>query len=305
MIAKLKFCKKENGQAAVLLALVFIVLLGFVALTMDIGRATVEKSDLQNAADASALAGAQSLPDSSAAISAATSYAQKNGVAASQVTVTTPYEGDANEIGIVCRRTVSYSFARILGYTETTVSVSAVARKSGQWAGEALPFINLDDDYTVNPEIVAWEKTTPGDFESIDNYEIMNQNDPDKCYFKVDYLNGVELKKGTVADKKQEVGYVYEQHQPDKLVYVLSLSSDVIKSGSVKLKDGTIRSLDKLKNNDVIDVSQLVLLACIFHDYDYKGKTLYLTTQKVYDIAHNQFPSDYVNPDGSSARLVK
>ncbi|NLJ31883.1 MAG: hypothetical protein GX424_09845 [Clostridiales bacterium] len=135
MIAKLKFCKKENGQAAVLLALVFIVLLGFVALTMDIGRATVEKSDLQNAADASALAGAQSLPDSSAAISAATSYAQKNGVENSKIQVVTPYKGDSKKVEVVCTRTVEYTFARVLGYQSTTVTVKAVASRSGVEGG--------------------------------------------------------------------------------------------------------------------------------------------------------------------------
>lgn len=301
----LYFFKNEDGQAMVLFALLIVVLTGFASFVIDLGMVQLTKTDLQNAADAAALASAQDLPDGSMAISTAKIYAELNGVEISNATVTTPYEGDSTKIEVVCRKNVPYSFARVLGFTDRDVSARAVAKKVSQWAGEALPFINLDDDYQEDPEIVAWEKVSPGDFESIDNYEVVNSEDPDTLYFKVDYMNGIELKKGTVATIKQEVGDVYYQHIPDKPVYIVSLNRDVINSGNVKLKDGTMRSLSKLKNNDVIDLSQLVLLECIFHDYDYSGKTLYLTCEEVYDIAHNEFPPDYVSPDGGTYKLLE
>lgn len=313
MLAR-KIVKDTDGQVLVLFALVMLVLMGFAALATDVGMAYNQKTNLQSAADAAALAGAMKLPNTGDAMSVAVSYAGKNGLKATEngvkkdgdtVTATVPYNGNSDTIEVVCTRTVKYSFASALGFTEKDVSARAVAQKQSQWAGEALPFINLDDDYQTDPEIVAWEKVTPGDFESIDNYEIINPGDPDKLYFMVDYLNGVELKKGTVATIKQEVGYVYDQHKPDKPVYVLSLSRDVINSGSVKLKDGTMRSLSKLKNNDVVDPSQLVLLECIFHDYDYQGKTLFLTCLDVYDIAQNEFPPDYVSPNGGTSKLLE
>jgi hypothetical protein len=174
-----------------------------------------------------------------------------------------------------------------------------------EWSGEALPFINLDDDYQANPEIVAWEKTDSGDFESIQNYTIINPKDPQKLYFEIDYKNGIEVKKGNVATIKQEVGYVYNQHKPDKTVYVLSLNRNVINSGKVLLKDGSTRSLSKIKNNDVIDPSQLVLLECTFDDYDNKDMTLYLTAKKVYNIANNEFPPNYVGFNGGSSKLIE
>jgi len=53
-----QFIKKEQGNALILAALSFAVLTGFGVLTIDIGRILVTKTQLQNSADAGALAGA-------------------------------------------------------------------------------------------------------------------------------------------------------------------------------------------------------------------------------------------------------
>ncbi len=300
-----KLIKKEDGQSLVAFALLFVVLLGSAALVIDVGFIEVKKSHIQNVTDAAALAGAMDLPNYSIAIINAKKIAEANGVDVVKTTVKTPYKGDSTSIEVVCSQTLKYTFARVLGFDEVEVYSRAVAKKVSNWSGEALPFINLDDDYQANPEIVAWEKTGPGDFESIDNYTIINPKDPDKLYFEVDYKNGIEIKKGTVATIKQEVGYVFDQHKPNKPVYIISLNRNVINSGKVLLKDGSTRSLSKLKNNDIIHPNQLVLIECIFHDYDYKGKTLFLTAKKVYDIANNEFPPNYVGPNGGSSKLIE
>jgi Flp pilus assembly protein TadG len=51
----------ERGVAAILVALVILVLLGFAALAIDIGHLFAVRNELQNAADAGALAGARFL----------------------------------------------------------------------------------------------------------------------------------------------------------------------------------------------------------------------------------------------------
>jgi hypothetical protein len=303
MKGPIKIFKNENGQALVLAAIAMVVLMGFAAFALDMGTMYVARSDLQNAADAAALAGAADLPDAADAESTAIYYAEQNGLTESEIEVNTSYDGDSNQIEVICTKTVSYSFARVLGFTDMEVSARAVAQMESQWAGETLPFINLDDDYTDDSEIVAWEKTGPGDFESIDNYEIINPGNPNTLYFMVDYINGIEVKKGTVATIKQEVGYVYNQHLPDKPIYLLSLKKSVIYSGKVLLTNGSYSSLSKMKNNDIIDPSQLILLECIFHDYDYKGKTLYFTVLEDYDIMSGEFPPDYEPPDSSGGTL--
>jgi hypothetical protein len=309
-----KIIKEEKGQVMVIVALAMVVLLGFTALAVDGGALYLARRQAATAADAAALAGALDLSNKTDAEDAARYYVQKNGAEVSQIT--TPYNGKSNQIEVIAKKNVNFTFARVLGFTQNEVSARAVAQKF--WAGEALPFINLDDDYLADEEIVAWEKVwkdgkfvegPPGNFESIndDDYEIINKDDSTKLYFKVDYLDGIELKEGTVAKIKQEVGYVYDQHSlSGKPVYVISLKSSVITSGKVKLKDGSIVLLSDLKNKDVIDPSQLVLLECIFHDYDDSGKTLYLTyTGKAYDIANGDSPDDYENPYGGISKLVE
>jgi putative Flp pilus-assembly TadE/G-like protein len=71
---------REQGQVLVL-ALIFIVvvLLGMAALVVDVGYAYYAHRSLQSSADASALAGAQELPDSARAQSVANSYGGQNG----------------------------------------------------------------------------------------------------------------------------------------------------------------------------------------------------------------------------------
>lgn len=69
----------ERGQILVLGALLLVVLLGMVAMVIDVGRFLRERQDVQNTVDAAALAGVQELPDSaSAAEDIALEYALAN-----------------------------------------------------------------------------------------------------------------------------------------------------------------------------------------------------------------------------------
>lgn len=54
-------CAEQRGAVLVLVTLLVIALLGFAALAVDIGHMAVVKNELQNAADAGALAGAAQL----------------------------------------------------------------------------------------------------------------------------------------------------------------------------------------------------------------------------------------------------
>lgn len=278
--------KKEDGQVLVMVALLLGVLLAFAALVIDVGYFYAEKRQLQTAVDAAALAGAQELPDVTIAKSVAVDYAEKNKLNAP--VVTPQYSGDPLKLKVVGTRTVPTFFARILGFANTDIKAIAVAQKVPKWSGEALPFLNLDDDYNVDLKIEAWEKTGPGDFESIwkDEIEMISlgkNDDHSQGYFSIDYEDGITITKGTVATIKQEVGYVFAQKKP---VYIFSLSSEVIKSG--KYDSG-------LKNKVVIPLSDLVLLQVSFDSYDESGKTLSLTVKEVYNINIGEYPTEHVN----------
>lgn len=128
MIRVLNKMKNESGQAMVIFAVSMVVLLGFVALTVDMGSAALTKSKLQNAADSAALAAAQDLPDATAAQLTAEEYAELNGVDGAQITLTTPYQGDETKALITCTQTLNYSFAKILGKNSKTITTRAVAQ---------------------------------------------------------------------------------------------------------------------------------------------------------------------------------
>ena len=72
--------KRENGQSMIIFAVALVVLLGFVAFAIDMGSVALTKSEMQNAADAAALAAAQELPDATSAQSVAQAYALENGM---------------------------------------------------------------------------------------------------------------------------------------------------------------------------------------------------------------------------------
>ena len=58
---KLTLALDESGAAAVIIAIVFAVLCGFIGLAVDIGHMIMVKAELQRTADAGALAGVAGL----------------------------------------------------------------------------------------------------------------------------------------------------------------------------------------------------------------------------------------------------
>lgn len=122
--------KNEDGAVSVLFALSMAFLLGFAALSADVAMVHLKKAEMQNAADAGALAGAQDLPNAGNAISKAKDFAELNGAERSNITVTTPYNGDDTKIQVVVTaENVPHFFASIWGNTETDVPARAVAEK--------------------------------------------------------------------------------------------------------------------------------------------------------------------------------
>src|SRR5688572_19750017 len=78
----------EDGQIVILAAFTMVVVFGFAALAVDIGSLTHERRDLQNAADAMALAGGSQLTTTSAGNSPAQAeamkWADKNGLSTTE-----------------------------------------------------------------------------------------------------------------------------------------------------------------------------------------------------------------------------
>jgi len=133
---------REQGQVLVL-ALIFIVvvLLGMAALVIDVGYAYYAHRSLQSSADASALAGAQELPDSARAQSVANEYGGQDGgknahgnIPGVATTVTTkclnsiPGCDPVNAVVVTERAArVPTIFAKLLGIDHFDIRVKATA----------------------------------------------------------------------------------------------------------------------------------------------------------------------------------
>ena len=102
-----------------------IVLLGFAGWAVDFAHWNDERTNMQKAADAAALAGAVYLPDDPAgAIAAAKSIAAKNGYS-SGVSVTTL--ANANQLKVTINTNVKSSFAQVVGIGSADLSKHATS----------------------------------------------------------------------------------------------------------------------------------------------------------------------------------
>ncbi len=113
----------EQGTTLVYLAVILVVLVGFVALAVDGGFLYGQRQKMQNAADAAAMAGAERLCRGmgTAVTSTATRYATLNGADDVSVRV------DGWRVRVTARRTVETYFAKMLGISQVTIGAHAEA----------------------------------------------------------------------------------------------------------------------------------------------------------------------------------
>ena len=108
--------RSQRGQSMVMALLFLTVLLGMAAAVIDVGAWYRAHRQTQSTADATALAGAQELPDPTTAKNLALDYASRNGggVTSGDVTFTSEREtGDT--IHLTARQTVPGLFTKLMG----------------------------------------------------------------------------------------------------------------------------------------------------------------------------------------------
>lgn len=106
------------------------VILGMVAFAVDLSAWYWQHRQLQNAADAAALAGARHLPNGpSTAAADAQTYVSQN-VSGATMSSTTPYNSDSATIRVTVSKPGPLFFASILGISPPTISASAVAKNT-------------------------------------------------------------------------------------------------------------------------------------------------------------------------------
>src|SRR3990172_5514550 len=147
--------RREGGQVVVLFVLMLVVLLGFVALAIDVGIAFQERANAQNAADAAALAGAQGLAatgNEQAAEAEVIAYLADHGYQSTQDSFTInippqsgPLTGDSSAVEVLVSTEQAPFFRAPLSSVLWDISARSVASVF-LVDNEPLTFASLRDD---------------------------------------------------------------------------------------------------------------------------------------------------------------
>lgn len=134
---KCSFWKRKNGNITVMALLAFSAVLIMSGLVIDIGFSYTQASELQTAADASALAAASVLPFSindsskaSAVLARVREYVQKNGFDSSSVesvSLAGVISGKYTTVQVTLSRSVNYLFGSVAGIDGTVIHKKATA----------------------------------------------------------------------------------------------------------------------------------------------------------------------------------
>jgi hypothetical protein len=159
--------RSERGQAIVITVAFLAVLIGLSAAVLDVGAWFRLHRQLQATADASALAGAQALPDSPAGGAAlALEYGTKNGggVSAAGITIT-----GEDTIAVSATKPAPGIFASLFGLDSLDVAARAKARSGvpgeARWAAP----IVVDEKHPMlsGPGCPCFDQETQLDFEKV------------------------------------------------------------------------------------------------------------------------------------------
>jgi Flp pilus assembly protein TadG len=128
-IKRLRALRRDEGQVLIQTTIMLLVLLGFVALAVDVGHVYGERRRLQNAADAGALAGAYELcrlSPADVARARAIEYMERNGVPADEIA-----EDDVviegNVVNVTAQETTDTFLAGFAGFPTLDVGATAAA----------------------------------------------------------------------------------------------------------------------------------------------------------------------------------
>ncbi len=163
----------DRGQAVVLIAAMLTVLGGMAAMAIDLSSYVADRRALQNDADAIALAASQDLPDSSATLAAANTWAGKNNVddveieSIDIIQQSLPSEPNP-KVRVTLAHEHEFTFARFLGISSAGVRVSAAAIKTSASGGNDVVPVCVTVD-TLNGVSLGDEVTLKYDANLIEN----------------------------------------------------------------------------------------------------------------------------------------
>lgn len=167
--------RRQSGQSLVLIALLLPALLAVLALAIDGGYAYAQRRQMQNAADAAAVAGARAYAlqnDVNTAVSRFTSTNNASSFSWRQLSETrtdslTGLSINLTNIEVTANVTYNTFFARIVGINEMTATATARARiQPVDGIGNLLPIIPYEQDFVFGQVYDMWDniQNAPGGF---------------------------------------------------------------------------------------------------------------------------------------------
>jgi Flp pilus assembly protein TadG len=119
------------------------------AIAVDVGSYSADRRDLQNSADAIALAASRELPDAAAARSKADEWAVKNDIDPADMTVTIIPQSLPSEpnpkVRVRIERGHDFTFAKMIGVSSADVQASAAAVKTSAAGGAGMIPLSLTE----------------------------------------------------------------------------------------------------------------------------------------------------------------
>ena len=191
MTVPLKRLCPEAGQSVILFVFAVAALVVAITVVVDIGMFLNERSRLQAAADAAALAGASMLPeDAEAAEAGVLDYALRNGISADEVqdvaVTSTSFENDTVHVSI--RTDTDYIFGSFFGLGSEGISASASAQAGG--------LIGTDNLAPFAVEKTVFEGLETGDQATL-KYNATSSTDGNFLPLELDSPGGSEYRDNT------------------------------------------------------------------------------------------------------------
>lgn len=160
---------RDRGAVALMVGVSLVAMIGFTAISVDIGNGWQQRRELVGASDAAALAAAQEYASGGAGCDAvAIDYVARNAPDAVFESCT-PSAGAINgdisgSVAVEIERTVEYFFAPLIGMDSTDIGSATVAQYGLPIAlGGLRPFGLCEETLMVTPEYTAW---AAGDMEN-------------------------------------------------------------------------------------------------------------------------------------------
>ncbi|HEX2947621.1 MAG TPA: pilus assembly protein TadG-related protein [Clostridia bacterium] len=195
--------RSKKGSTAIMIAVMMSAILGFCALVIDIGRVSLYKNTMQNAVDSAALAAAQDLPDTAAAVNTAENYLNLNGFGSADKNIV--FADSNRQITVEAIENMNYTFARILGINSTAVKTKASAEKGGRYLRGAFDYAvfsgSRNDELCINSNGQATHIV--GSVHSNNGFRYNGNHDPIEITGAVDTVGRITLNGDQVSIGEQ------------------------------------------------------------------------------------------------------